>query len=259
MTARAADVAAPRDGAAAPHANGHARPADPAQAARVRERTCRAPAGRGRRDRTPAVDDATAPLELEDDDWLAPPPVRGGFGASATSAPAYAPPRGKPRKRLFSPVVLVGLYAAGGIGLVVLAVSLLSGMGGADRPDPRPAPAAATTTPAPTPEPTPPAAEGPSPAEIARFREAARDETRAAAGAAERAERAARAAERRRIARERRARARARARAEARRRAAAQAGSQAPATSVTPQATPTPQPSTGGGGGGPPDCEFCIG
>ena len=194
-----------------------------------------APAGTNGWTAGSAADDPAAPLELEDDDWLAPPPpVRAGFGAPGT-APAYAPQRGRQRKRLFSPVVLVGIYAVGGIGLVVLAVSLLSGsMGGGNAKEPAaPAPAAATSTPVPTPSATPVATPTPtptpSPAELARREDAAASTLAGARSAAGRAERTARSAERKRIARQRAARARARAEAR-RRRAAAPPASSAPPT-----------------------------
>jgi len=229
-----------------------------------------------------AAPDADGPLELEDDDWQAPPPLRAGFrpaGSHAAAAPAYAPPRGKPRKRLFSPLVLVGIYAVGGIGLVVVGVSLLSGSLRESDDDsgpstPVPAAVVAEQEPAPAPSATPVATATPQPApseqELARREAAWAAAMKAAGAAAERAERAARAAERRRIARVRRARERAkkRERAERRRRAAnpPATGTAPPATGTAPAApaqpvTPpaTPPSGGGGGGGGGGTCEFCIG
>jgi hypothetical protein len=207
--------------------------------------------------------DAQAPLELEDDDWqFAPPPRRAAGSVAAASAAgpgrAYASAPARPRRGpLGSPVFLLALYSTGGLALVVLAVSLLSGSlsGGPSAAEPAVTAEPVATVEAaatPTPEPTV------SSAELERRRDAATAAMGAATAAAERAQRQARAAERRRIARERRARERARARAEARRRAAA--SPPAPTTPVPPAPTATPPSSGGtGGGGGGSSCEFCIG
>jgi hypothetical protein len=207
--------------------------------------------------------DAQAPLELEDDDWqFAPPPRRAAGSVAAASAAgpgrAYASAPARPRRGpLGSPVFLLALYSTGGLALVVLAVSLLSGSlsGGPSAAEPAVTAEPVATVEAaatPTPEPTV------SSAELERRRDAATAAMGAATAAAERAQRQARAAEQRRIARERRARERARARAEARRRAAA--SPPAPTTPVPPAPTATPPSSGGtGGGGGGSSCEFCIG
>ena len=193
-------------------------------------------------------------VALDDDDWA--PPVGREWGV-AENAPATAviPPaakrRRKPRTAKLHPVVLVAIYAAVGIGLVVLASTAL--LGGSD-----PAPAAQKT------EPTPEATASASPvasatpdaaarqaaadaaaASAAAERQASNDFTRERAGAT-RKHAAALAAARADARREAKARARAKARKEAAKRRAAEL------RAAERRRSASPSPSTGQSGGGAP-------
>ncbi len=90
-------------------------------------------------------------IALEDDDWD--PPVTQTWGAreDAPAKRSAAAGSGKPRKNKLHPVVLVAIYAAAGIGLVVLASTAL--LGGST--DPAPAAIEATPVAAKTPAATP--------------------------------------------------------------------------------------------------------
>ena len=174
-------------------------------------------------------------------DWLRP--------GSRDAAPAA--PRG--RRRAIHPVVLVALYAAAGIGAVVLASTVL--LGGGSTPSkpaaqPTATPAAATPAPQPTVDASAQQAEQAAAAKAAERREIAAFRKQRAA--ARRAEAAAI------------AKARAKARADARKRADARNASAVGASSggnvsSPPPPAPTSGRSAGGDGGGGSTCEFCIG
>jgi hypothetical protein len=223
-----------------------------------------------------ATDVAPAPepelgrtIALEDDDWD--PPVTKTWGAresapAAASAKAAGPARRKPRTSRMHPVLLVAIYAAVGIGFVVLASTAL--LGGS--PDPAPA-SKKTPAAAKTPSSTPPAAApkaGATP-------DAAAEEAAAAAARAERAARVNFGRERSRALRSEaaalsNARAAARREARAAKRKRERARPSAPLTNSSPPAPPasTPPPTYV-----PPSqpapraptpkrrsvCEFCIG
>jgi hypothetical protein len=199
-------------------------------------------------DRAPLAPEPAPPFADPDPDWdwepePAPLPPEPAL-ARAPAAPRAAPDAAK--RRRVNPLVLVGLYAAFGIGLIVLAVSLITGaMSGTET---RPAPKAAATA-VPSASPTPPAASAPGSGEqeAERLRQAFIDQRRAVLAGQARAIREARAEARRAVRR-------ARARARARRRAVTAPRNAAPA----PARPARPAPFSGGGGGGG-GCEFCIG
>jgi hypothetical protein len=199
-------------------------------------------------DRAPLAPEPDPPFADPDPDWdwepePAPLPPEPAL-ARAPAAPRAAPDAAK--RRRVNPLVLVGLYAAFGIGLIVLAVSLITGaMSGTET---RPAPKAAATA-VPSASPTPPAATAPGSGEqeAERLRQAFIDQRRAVLAGQARAIREARAEARRAVRR-------ARARARARRRAVTAPRNAAPA----PARPARPAPFSGGGGGGG-GCEFCIG
>jgi hypothetical protein len=196
-----------------------------------------------------------APPAESDWDWepvvtRTPPAANGARPATARTG----------ARRKVNPLVLVALYALFGIGLIVLAVNVVSGaMSG---PETDRTPRASATVQA-TPEPTPPAASTATSGEAQRLQQAFADQQRALraqeTGAARHARTAARNA--------RAARRRAAARRAARRSASAPTPvPRATATPVPPApANPTPPSSgggggsSGGGGGGGGGCEFCIG
>ena len=197
-----------------------------------------------------------------DEDWEQPD----GRSWSTEAAPKpVAAPAAAPRRRKLHPVALVAIYAAGGIGVIVLASTAL--LGGASGPAPAPAKQVIAT---PTPTATPAAA----PTTVA----ASNDGDAAAAAAEQKAhdaftrERAkAMAEERKELAAARKAEAHRKAVAAAKKKAAARRKAAARATPVPTVAAPTqtyhPPASTGGGGsssgggGGSSSggCEFCIG
>lgn len=114
----------------------------------------------------------------EDDEWA--PPVGRSWGApeETKAAPVPAPERATRRTRKLHPVVVLAVYAAVGIGLVVLASTLL--LGGSSDPEP-------VRNPAPTPEQTPaPAAPAATPAVGSAADDAATAEAAAKAEAAAR-------------------------------------------------------------------------
>lgn len=207
---------------------------------------------------------------LEEAEWDDEEPMGRPWGAPSEDAPRSEPTRTRSEKRKLHPVLLLAIYAAAGIGLVVLASTFL--LGGSADPAPSKPPATRATpdpvrTPQPTPEATGSVADDPAALEAARAAEAKaqrafrRERTRALDARRDAVDRA-RAAERR----ERRERAR-----EARERRNRQSSNGGAGGNVTPQPTPTqpatPQPPAGGGGGGgggggssrPQVCEFCIG
>ena len=151
------------------HERPSAEPARPSAAERAAARAAR-------------VADPSAPLELEDDDWqLAPPPrtAQGKVAAARAADPGRAYAAGRPpAKRRWpfgNPAVLLALYSLAGIGLLVIAVSLLSGSlgglsGDPQAPEPEPvASVAPQATPAATPAAPPePSARPSSPAAAGR-------------------------------------------------------------------------------------------
>ena len=164
----------------------------------------------------PDVEAETGDAYDLDDDWDE--PVGRPWGAPAEPAPrpaAPAPTRAPNSRRKLHPVLLLAIYAAAGVGLVVLASTVLLG-GSADAPAEPPPATRSTPEPVQTPEPTPEATgsvvDDPAAAEAARVaaakaeQEFRRDRTRALAARRDAVDRA-RAAERRaERARERRAR-----------------------------------------------------
>jgi hypothetical protein len=248
----AADVAppAPADDEVAPvNGNGVATPA-------ADKPTRATPHGDARTDAPGTEDDSS----LAEPDWDWEPTVsRAPAVAAATAAPAAPGRLGRARtaRRKVNPLVLVALYALFGIGVIVIAVNVISGaMSG---PDADRTPRTSATV-EPTATPTPPAASGTANAEAQRLAQAFADQRVALLGQESRAAHDARAATRRARAARRKARA-ARRRASARRarRNASRPAASAPAATPVPvtPAPVTPAPSGGGGGGG--GCEFCIG
>jgi hypothetical protein len=190
-------------------------------------------------------------------DWDWEPVVsRGPESARLATAPA-TPARGggiRARGRKVNPLVLVALYAAFGIGVLVIAVTVISGAVSGPETDRTPRTSATVQ---PTPEPIPPAASGTANAEAKRLQQAFLDQRGAALAQETSAARDARAATRRARAARRKARAarrRAAARRAARRPAAPAPTRQAPATPA-PTTPVTPAAPSGGGGSG---CEFCL-
>jgi hypothetical protein len=202
-------------------------------------------------------------IALDDDEWD--PPITRTWGAAAsrpTATPAKAASR--PAARRVHPVVLVALYAAVGIGLVVLVSTVLLG-GSSETPKPAstPEPVRSTATPSATPvqakaTATPKPAATPDPAIAA----AAPGDFRRERARAERAHKAA-------LADAVAAGKRAARKAAARKRRQQQRGNTQPRT---PVATPTPgsgsnytppaytQPRNTNPKPNPkPACEFCIG
>jgi hypothetical protein len=260
------------DHAASGNGNGVAPPVDdvPAAAATVETPGRATPHDDARTD-APSTEepDEAADLPTEPDwDWE-PVVSRRPEPAAAPAVPAAspaAPARGgriRARGRKLNPLVLVALYAAFGIGVLVIAVSVISGaMSG---PDTNGTPRTSATVEA-TPEPTPPAASGASAAsaEAKRLQQAFVDQSAAVIAQETGAVRAARAAARRaRVARRK-------ARAARRRAAARRAARHRTPSAPTRQAPATPPPTTpvtpaaplsgggGGGGGGGSRCEFCL-
>jgi hypothetical protein len=185
---------------------------------------------------------------------------------SATNGSGHAVAAPKPRRFGLHPVLMVALYAAAGIGAVVLASTLL--LGGSSSPEP-------VSNPAPKAPPKSSAPQVTGSLADEEFDVSVEPEDSATA-AARKARRAFERERARALAAERRA-ARAKA-AEVRRKAAAQrrkreqqrqsTGGGGTAPPVTPPSTGggTPQSGGGGGGGGSapaaqprPRCEFCIG
>ncbi len=178
-------------------------------------------------------------------DWLRP-----GARDSAPAAP----------RRAIHPVLLVALYAAAGIGAVVLASTVLLGGGSAKPTKPAAQPRATAAAATPAPQPTVDAS-----AQQARQAAAVKAAKRKEIAAFRKQRAAARHAEAAAI-----AKARAKARADAKKRAEDRGrGSAAPPSggsgSSAPPATPASGGSAGGsnggggGGGGGRTCEFCIG
>jgi hypothetical protein len=242
----------------AANGNGAAPPVDdvPAAAATVEtpDRATRHEDARTDAPGTEAPDEeADQPTEA-DWDWepvvsRAPEPVAAPAGLAAT-------PATRARGRKVNPLVLVALYAAFGIGVIVVAVTVVSGA--VSGPETNRTPRTSATV-EPTPSPTPPAASGTASAEAKRLQQAFFDQRGAVIAQENSAARHARAAARRARTARRKARA-------ARRRAAARRRVAAPPTHVdaapaapTPAAPVAPAPSGGGGGGGGGGCEFCIG
>ncbi len=200
----------------------------------------------------PEVATQVEPVESAGREWAASPVTNGNGAAAPVAAPA-------PRRFGFHPVLMVALYAAVGIGLVVLASTVL--LGGSSDPEPasNPAPKA---SPAPAPQVTGSLADEefdvtvePEDSATTAARDARRafERERARALAAERKAARAKAAEARR-------------KAALERRKSQQRQSQGGGGT----ATPTPPPTTNGGGGAPRPpvynppaprrtCEFCIG
>jgi hypothetical protein len=210
-------------------------------------------------------------IALEDDDWD--PPVTQTWGARESTSPAAAvaaPGRRKSRKSRMHPVLLVAIYAAVGIGFVVLASTAL--LGGSSDPTPasKKTPPAAKTPAAPTPVATPKASPTP---------DAAAEEAAAAAAAAERKARVSFGRERTRArhsasaalsdaraAARRKAKARAKAAAAAKRKRQSSSGASTGNSTPPPVSTPSPRyvPPSQPTPRAPATkrrsvCEFCIG
>ncbi len=180
------------------------------------------------------------PAATEPTDWEA-EPARRSWGGPAAAVAA--------RRRRVHPVALVAIYAAAGIGVIVLASTAL--LGGADNATPAPVKQVVVATPTVVATPVVDVA-----AEAAEARDAFVHE-RARAQAAERRELVA--------ARKAAARREKAAAARRQREKAAATAARTPVT-VAPQATATapvqtyhPPVTTGGGGSGGGGCEFCIG
>ena len=200
--------------------------------------------------------------ELDDDGWDE--PAGRPWGAPDEDPPAASPSPAPRGRRKVHPVVMLAIYAAVGIGLVVLASTAL--LGGSTDPAPADPPATRSTpepvvTPEPTPEATGSAADDPAAVEAAKAAEreaqqaARRERTRALAARGAAVDRA-RAAERRRErARERRRE----------NRSGSGSGSGArtpPPSNSSPQPTYTPSPRSNPAPAprrSNPVCEFCIG
>ena len=162
VTADAAPPA-PVEDEASPPVNGSSTPAAPTRAT---------PHSDARTD-APGTEDDT----LADPDWDWEPAVTRAPGAAAVTAAASAPPgrvhRARTAGRRANPLVLVALYALFGIGVIVFAVSVISGaMSG---PDTDRTPRTSATV-EPTATPTPPAANGVANAEAQRLAQAFADQ-----------------------------------------------------------------------------------
>ncbi|HEX6026476.1 MAG TPA: hypothetical protein VFZ00_31055 [Solirubrobacter sp.] len=219
------------------------------------------------------VADPVAPASAKREVAVEPAPADGReWAAPNGNGKAAAAPVASPASRRFKlhPVLMVALYAAAGIGLVVLASTALLGGSSSSAPEPASSSAAPKAQPTSAPQVSGSLADDEFDVEVepddnataaARKARRAFQRERARALAAERKAVAAKAAQARR-----------KARAERRRKQQQQAQRQAPVGSGGGGATTTPQAptSTGGGGGGytPPTytrpaprrtCEFCIG
>jgi len=218
-----------------------------------------------------AVASAAAPertIKVEGDDWDAPIGRAWGVPEPDEEKTTVAEPATARRRPRIHPVVMLAVYAAGGIGLVVLASTLLLG-GSSAEPSRTSAPQPKAPAATPSPEVVRSAAAAATAAEIAEKAAAAAQKARTAFQRERRQalrERA-KAISEARAAAKRKARREAAARRKARQRAAAQP---APQRSTTPPpASATPPPATYNPAPRPnpapapkrrqPSCEFCIG
>lgn len=214
------------------------------------------------------VPQAGRTFELSDDDWDPPAGTAWGVREDAPAAPAKVLPARRRASRVH-PVLIVAVYAAVGIGLVVLASTAL--LGGSANPAPASKKAAATSA-------TPQATATPDTAAAAAAASAAREDFAGARSNAVRSRDAAIAAARAQARREAKARAKARERAKERaaarkRNRAKSAVSSSPSSSYssgggssyTPPPTPTYTPPSNPAPAAPAPkprrsvCEFCIG
>jgi hypothetical protein len=190
-------------------------------------------------------------------DWLT-PGARANPEATPTPTPTPAPAPAPRRRRSLHPVVLVALYAAAGIGAVVLASTVLLGGGSSSpsKPAPKATAAPPATTPASTPAPTPTVDTS---AQEATDAAAAKSAERKQIAAFHKERAAARHAEAVAITKARAA-AKRRKEAQQRKNAAGSGGSPpTPTQPTTPQSSGGGRSGGSGGGGGGRTCEFCIG
>ncbi|WP_157592432.1 hypothetical protein [Solirubrobacter soli] len=220
-------------------------------------------------DSDPELGRATAPVD-DSEEWGSPITRTWGAAPSGRSAAASATPglskaAPRPGGRRVHPVLLVALYAAIGIGLVVLVSTVLLGGSSSSetpsKPAATPQPVRSTATPAPTVAATVAATATATPTPDPAIAAAARSDFLRERATADRRHKAALTAA---VAAEKRAIKKAKARAAARKReqAASRTTTPGPTATYTPPAanTYTPPSSSGSSQSKPrPACEFCIG